>query len=78
MNAELIGSVEGGGALNPTNEMEAESKKDEERSKRKKEGHDGSKADPPVAFDNRKFEKAIKLLPKVYEKLKDELRYVCI
>lgn len=78
MNAELIGSVEGGGALNPTNEKKAKSKKDEERSKRKEEGHDGLKADPPVAFDNKKFEQAIKLLPKVYGKLKDQLRYVCI
>lgn len=78
MNAELIGSVEGGGALNPTNEKEAKSKKDKERSKRKEEGHDGSKADPPVTFDDRKFEQVIQLLPTVYKKLKDELRYVCI
>jgi hypothetical protein len=42
------------------------------------EGHDGSKDDPPLAFDNSKFEQAIKLLPKVYDKLKDDLRYVCI
>jgi hypothetical protein len=49
-----------------------------ERPKRKEEGHDGSKDDPPLAFDNSKFEQAIKLLPKVYDKLKDELRYVCI
>jgi hypothetical protein len=78
MNAELIGSVEGGGTQNSTNAMEAKSKKDKERPKRKEEGHDGSKDDPPLAFDNSKFEQAIKLLPKVYDKLKDELRYVCI
>jgi hypothetical protein len=46
------------------------------RPKRKEEGHDGSKDDPPLAFDNSKFEQAIQLLPKVYDKLKDELRYV--
>ena len=78
MNAELIGSVEGGGTQNSTKAMEPKSKKDKERPKRKEEGHDGSKDDPPLAFDNSKFEQAIQLLPKVYDKLKDELRYVCI
>lgn len=78
MNAELIGSVKGGGTQNSTKAVEPKNKKDKEKPKRKEEGHDCSKDDPPLAFDNSKFEQAIELLPKVYDKLKDELRYVCI
>jgi hypothetical protein len=53
--------------------MEVKNKREKGRSK-KGEGHDGSNADPPVGFDNRKFEQAIQLLPKVYKKIKDELK----
>jgi hypothetical protein len=70
---ELIGPKEGCGTLNPSSVMEVKNKREKGRSK-KGEGHDGSNADPPVGFDNRKFEQAIQLLPKVYKKIKDELK----
>ena len=70
---ELIGPKEGCGTLNPSSVIEVKNKKKKGRSK-KGEGHDGSDADPPVGFDNGKFEQAIQLLPKVYKKMKDELK----
>jgi hypothetical protein len=78
IKVELMGSEKGNRTLNPSTGMEAKNKKDKERSKRKEEGHDDSNAAPPVGFDNRKFEQAIQLLPKVYDKLKNKLRYVCV
>jgi hypothetical protein len=67
---ELIGPKEGSGTLNPSSVMEVKNKKDKGMSKKE----DGSNADPPVGFDNRKFEQALKLLPKVYRILKDDLK----
>ena len=71
---ELIGPKEGCGTLNPPSVMEVKNKKEKGRSKKEGERHDGSNADPPVGFDNGKFEQAIQLLPKVYKKMKDELK----